>query len=28
MHNKGLFAEYKDVRIEEIPTEDRLITAE
>ena len=28
MHNKGLFDEYKDVRIEENPSEDRLITAE
>lgn len=28
MHNKGLFDEYKDVRIEENPAEDRLITVE
>jgi len=28
MHNKGLFDEYKDVRIEENPGEDRLITVE
>lgn len=28
MHNKGLFDEYKDVRIEENPKEDRLITVE
>jgi len=28
MHNKGLFDEYKDVRIEENPTEDKLITTE
>jgi hypothetical protein len=28
MHNKGLFDEYKDVRIEENPKEDKLITVE
>jgi len=28
MHNKGLFNEYKDVRIEENPKEDKLITVE
>jgi Domain of Unknown Function (DUF1080) len=28
MHNKGLFDEYKDIRIEENPTEDKLITTE
>ena len=28
MHNKGLFDEYKDVRLEENPKEDRLITVE
>jgi len=28
MHNKGLFDEYKDVRIEVDPQEDRLITVE
>jgi hypothetical protein len=28
MHNKGLFDEFKDVRIEENPKEDRLITVE
>jgi hypothetical protein len=28
MHNKGLFDEYKDIRIEENPAEDRLITTE
>ena len=28
MHNKGLFDEYRDVRIEENPAEDRLITTE
>ena len=28
MHNAGLFDEYKDVRIEENPNEDRLITIE
>ena len=28
MHNKGLFDEYKDVRIEENPKEGRLITAD
>ena len=28
MHNKGLFDEYKDVRIEENPGEDRLLTVE
>jgi len=28
MHNKGLFDEYKDVRIETDPKEDRLITVE
>jgi len=28
MHNKGLFDEYKDVRIELDPLEDRLITVE
>jgi hypothetical protein len=28
MHNKGLFDEYKDIRIEENPVEDKLITAE
>jgi len=28
MHNKGLFDEYKDVRIEENPNEDKLVTAE
>jgi hypothetical protein len=28
MHNKGLFDEYKDVRIEEDPKEDKLITVE
>ena len=26
MHNKGLFDEYKDIRIEENPAEDKLIT--
>jgi len=26
MHNKGLFDEYKDVRIEENPTQNGLIT--
>jgi len=28
MHNKGLFDEYEDVRIEANPTEDKLITVE
>jgi hypothetical protein len=28
MHNKGLFDEFKDVRIEENPKDDRLITVE
>ena len=28
MHNKGLFDEYKDVRIEENPRQNRLITTE
>jgi hypothetical protein len=28
MHNKGLFDEYKDVRIEENPKDDKLITVE
>ena len=28
MHNKGLFDEYKDVRIEVDPKEDRLIMVE
>jgi hypothetical protein len=28
MHNKGLFDEYKDVRIEENPKGDKLITVE
>ena len=28
MHNKGLFDEYKDVRIEENPTENKLVTVE
>ena len=28
MHNKGLFDEYKDIRIEENPTEDALITTQ
>jgi hypothetical protein len=28
MHNKGLFDEYKDIRIEENPAEDKLITTE
>jgi hypothetical protein len=28
MHNKGLFDEFKDVRIEENPAEDRLITTD
>ena len=28
MHNKGLFDEYRDVRIEENPKEDRLTTVE
>lgn len=28
MHNKGLFDEYKDVRIEENPADDKLITVE
>ncbi len=28
MHNKGLFDEYKEVRIEEEPKEDKLITVE
>jgi hypothetical protein len=28
MHNKGLFDEYKDVRIEENPADNRLITTE
>ena len=28
MHNKGLFDEYKDVRLEENPKEDKLITTE
>jgi hypothetical protein len=28
MHNKGLFDEYKDVRIEENPAQNRLITTE
>ena len=28
MHNKGLFDEYKDVRIEENPTADNLVTVE
>jgi hypothetical protein len=28
MHNKGLFDEYKDVRIEENPADDKLITTE
>ena len=28
MHNKGLFDEYKDLRIEENPAEDKLITTE
>jgi hypothetical protein len=28
MHNKGLFDEFKDIRIEENPTDDKLITVE
>jgi len=28
MHNKGLFDEYKDVRIEENPAANKLITTE
>jgi hypothetical protein len=28
MHNGGLFDEYKDIRVEENPTEDKLITTE
>ena len=28
MHNKGLFDEYKDIRIEENPADDKLITTE
>jgi hypothetical protein len=28
MHNKGLFDEYKDLRVEENPAEDKLITTE
>ncbi len=28
MHNKGLFDQYKDIRIEEHPKEDKLITVE
>ena len=28
MHNPGLFDEYKDVRIEKDPKEDKLITVE
>jgi hypothetical protein len=28
MHNKGLFDEYKDVRIEVDPKDDKLITVE
>jgi hypothetical protein len=28
MHNKGLFDEYKDVRIELAPKDDNLITVE